>query len=180
MDFDDQEKILRKCRVEKMHLDVAWDVVWCNVRMPALSFTSKSFAWKLMHDLLATEERLGKTLKNNESVCRFSCPGDPIGNLEHCFFSCRLTSEVGAWLIRICQTAYVNACPKSILKLDCSDSCLSFLVIKALHYCWCQRQSGKKASVDGFKSSIIVDAEILSGTRHRAFCETVIQIVQEH
>ena len=68
MDFDDQEKILRKCRVEKMHVDVAWDVAWCNVRMPALSFTSKSFAWQLIHDLLPIEERLGKTLKNNECM----------------------------------------------------------------------------------------------------------------
>ena len=38
----------------------------------------------------------------------------------------------------------------------------------------------KLLTIDGFKSSIIVDAEILSGTRHRAFGETVIQIVQEH
>ena len=72
MEFDGQEKILRKCRVEKMNVDVAWDIAWGNARMPVLSLNLRSFAWKLAHDLLPTEERVGKSQKNVERTCKFS------------------------------------------------------------------------------------------------------------
>ena len=157
--------------------DVAWDIVWQNIRMPVLSFTAKSFAWKLAHDLLPTEERLGKSLQNHRKVCKFSCPHEPIANLEHCFFHCSLTREVGTWVLEVCQTFDANACPKNVLKLTTTDNCLSYLVITALHYCWLQRAKGKKASIEDFKASIKVDLQVLLETRHRAFSEEASQLI---
>ena len=86
-----QGRILRKCRVENLYHLTAWENVWLNVRMPGLSNESKSFAWKLAHDLLPTEVRVNDASKIPSYVCKYSCPGDPVGNLEHCFSECKLT-----------------------------------------------------------------------------------------
>jgi len=157
---DDENRLL-PCRVESMSPEVNWNTVWSNVRMSALPNASKSFAWKLMHDLLPTENRLFSVSNITSNKCKFSCPGDPIGDLEHCFFNCKLTSEVGMWLLRIFEKENPGTNPRLILRLDFENNELLFLTVEAFHFCWSRRAGGKKATLTDFKPSIYADLMLM-------------------
>ena len=162
-----QEKKLRPCRVEKLHHDVQWKSVWANTRMSFLGNCSKAFAWKLAHDLLPTEEKLGAVGKNIQNVCKYSCPGNPVGNVEHCLFHCQLTQAVGTWLTNLHKSTYSEATPASILRLDLNDNDeLLYLSIKTFQFCWSKRLAGKRVTVIETIANIIADVRALEGTRH--------------
>ena len=166
------------CRVETLYPLTEWEKVWLNVRMPALSNASKSFAWKLAHDLLPTEVRLKAAYKIPSFVCKYSCPSDPVGNLEHCFFECKLTLDVGSWLLNIASIYNPNFTPTSILRLDYSSyNGLLFIAIKAFQFCWTRRVAGKYATLTDFLSDIRVDLMTLEETKHRMLCEEVNKFI---
>ena len=162
-----QEKTLRPCRVEKLYSDVQWKTVWANIRMSFLGNCSKTFAWKLAHDLLPTEERLGAVGKNIQNVCKFSCAGNPVGNLEHCLFHCQLSEDVGTWLIDLHKTVNPEATSASILRLDLIENCeLLYLSIKTFQFCWTKRLAGKRVTVIETIAYIVSDVRSFGGTRH--------------
>ena len=172
------DKTLVSCRVENLYPLTQWKIVWPNVRMPALGNPSKSFAWKFAHDLLPTEARLNAISKTPSSVCKFSCPGDPIANLEHCFFECKMTGVVGSWLLNVYKTSNPNWTSSSILRLDInSNDDLLYLAIKAFQFCWARRVVGKIAILSDFLSDISVDIKTLEETRHRALSEKVKKVI---
>ena len=176
-----QESLLRPCRVERIHNDVNWSAVWVNVRQPALSNKSKSFAWKLSHDLLPTDERLSVIPKTSTGtgVCRFGCIGDPCGDLEHCLFWCQMTKDVGQWLLDIHKLNYPNVCASNVLRLDLSDKvALTLLTIKTFEYSWYQRAASKKVKLADCIASISADLEILDLTRYRHISGEMKQLLR--
>ena len=170
---NNEGRSLRPCRVESLYVDVAWDSVWANVRHPALSHQTKSFAWKFVHDLLPTELRLHAASLNAPN-CRFSCEGNPVGDLEHCFFHCRMTSEVGMWILNIHQKTTPGSNPNLIMRLDYqNDIGLLILTIKALEYCWLKRSANKRAILVEFLSLLEDYLKVLDLTRYRQVVEQV-------
>ena len=99
----DPHRNLIPCRVEKAYPNVEWNIVWSNVRQAALP------NWKLAHKLLPVEEKLYAVSSISSSSCKFSCPGDPIGSLEHCFFHCLLTKELGTWFLEVLKSVNPGA-----------------------------------------------------------------------
>ena len=174
------DKILRPCRVENLFPLREWKNVWFNFRMPALGNASKSFAWKLAHDLLPTEVRLNAISKTPSSMCKFTCPGDPIGNLEHCLIECIMTRDVGSWLLNVYKTFNPISTSISILRLDIdinSNDDLLFVAVKALQFCWAKRVVGKIAMLTDFLSDISVDLKTLEETCHSDLSERVKKII---
>ena len=162
-----QVRTLRPCRVERMYSEVQWENVWANVRMSALGNCSKAFAWKLVHDLLPTEEKLSAAVKNFQSGCKYSCPDSPVANLEHVFFKCHLTHDVGNWLLDLFKTVNAEATSESILRLDFKDNDeLFFLAVKTFQFCWSKRVAGKTVSVMEVIACVQVDISLLEGTKH--------------
>ena len=146
---------------------------------PVLSNSSKSFAWRLVHDLLPTDMRLSSASRNLVGSCRFGCIGDPNGDLEHCLFWCQMTSDVGQWILNIHKQNYPNACASNILKLDLSDKvALTVLTIKALEYSWYQRAASKRAKIAECISSISADLEILDLTKYRHISGEIKQLLR--
>ena len=167
------------CRVENHYPLTEWTNVWPNVRMSALSNACRSFAWKLAHDLLPTEARLNAVSKTSSNVCKFSCHGDPIGNLEHCFFECKMTRDIGSWLLNIYKTSNPNETPTSILRLDTTGNDeLLFLAIKAFKFCWARRVVGKHATLTDYLSDSSVDLKTLEGTRHSVLSDRVKKLIR--
>ena len=170
----DQDKTLLPCKVEKLYPDVNWNEVWLNVRLTALPNASKSFAWKLAHNLLPVEEKLYGASVLPSNICKFSCPGDPVGNLEHCFFYCQLTTEVGTWLLDVTKIADQNATASKIIKLDIhGNDGLLFLSVKALEFCWSKRAVGKNAVLSEFKTHLNADLRLMLNTKHKDVVEKV-------
>ena len=138
----DLDRKLIPCRIEKLYPFVAWNIVWSNVRLAALSNCSRSFAWKLVHKLLPVEEKLYAASNIPSNSCKFSCPDEPIGSLEHCFFHCHLTKELGTWLHNIFKSVNSSATESGILFLDFQNDGLLFLTVTALQFSWAKRVVG--------------------------------------
>ena len=171
-------RILRPCRVQNLYADIAWEAVWSNVRHPALSNQTKSFAWKFVHDLLPTEVRLYAASLNKDPYCRFSCVGNPIGDMEHCFFQCRTTAEVGSWLLNVHQKVNSVSNPCLIMKLDFQANVgLLILIIKALEFCWSKRSASRDAILVEFLASLETELKVLDMTKYRPVGEQVRQLV---
>ena len=173
---NNEGRMLRPCRVERMHVDVAWEAVWANVRHPALSNQTKSFVWKFIHDLLPSEVRL-HAASLNDPYCRFSCAGNPVGDLEHCFFRCTLIAEVGSWLLNVHEKVNPGSTPSLIMRLDSQANYgLLLLTIKAFEYCWLKRSVGRDGILVEFLSSLERDLKVLDMTRYRPVGEEVRQL----
>ena len=178
MDFINEEFVLKPCRAERIQANVQWDTVWANVRVSAVSNSSKSFAWKLVHDLLPTEKRLSVTSRNISDSCRFGCIGNPCGDIEHCLFWCQMTYEVGQWLLGIHKLNDPNSSTSGILRMDLQGNMvLTFVTIKTLEYCWCRRSANKKAVLAECISSISADLVILDMTKHSHISSEIRQLL---
>ena len=88
-------------RAESAHPDTDWPAVWRKVRLPCLGSEESSHVFRLLHDLLPSEGRLSQVLPGTPPTCKHGCPGSPVADTTDCFLMCRLTSEVGQWLLRL-------------------------------------------------------------------------------
>ena len=175
----DQDNTLLPCRVERLYPEVRWNDVWINVRLAALPNIDKSFAWKLAHDLLPVEEKLFAAAAIPSSKCKYSCPGDPVGSLEHSFFYCSLTSVVGSWLFDIFKIQDQNVTASKIIKLDIHvNDGLLFLTVKALQFCWSKRTAGKNAVMTEFETCLNADLSLMLDTKHRDIAEKVLSLMK--
>ena len=75
-----------------------WETSWRRARLKGLGSEATSFIWKLLHRLLPTEQRLARILPNSSQTCKY-CPTPATADLEHCFFSCVKTGDVGGSLL---------------------------------------------------------------------------------
>ena len=64
-----------------------WETSWRRARLKGLGSEATSFLWKLLHQLLPTEERLARILPNTSPVCKI-CSTPTHADLIHCFFQC--------------------------------------------------------------------------------------------
>ena len=165
-DMVDADMVTRPCRIERLNPTVKWDIAWKNVHLKALRSTEISFAWKLIHDLLPTEERLYSTIGNSPETCKFLCIGNPLANLEHCLLSCSLTCDVGSWLLDLIRKKCPSLNVKDILWLQMEDcDALVWIVVKTLFYCWNQRVSCKRAEADKCVSLLLADLRLMMPTQ---------------
>ena len=108
--------------VQKSIGNAGLNMTWKRVRIACLSSNTMTFLWKLMHQLLPTEERISSSDGNMPSSGRSGCADNIEANLEHCLFECTLSSEVGSWLLETVQAFFPSATAASIISLDLSDN----------------------------------------------------------
>ena len=87
------------CRVESLHPELDWSLIWSNVCSKYFSLDMMSFTFKLLHDLLPHEAKLSTILPNSTAICRYGCSDDSIADTNHIFFECKPTHQVGRWLL---------------------------------------------------------------------------------
>ena len=85
-DRDSQMRFV-KTRSELASPTTDWELTWKRARLKGLGSEATSFLWKLLHQLLPTEERLSRILPNTSADCKY-CPDVPRADVEHCFFHC--------------------------------------------------------------------------------------------
>ena len=106
-----------KTRVELASPLTEWTTSWRRARLKGLGSAATSFLWKVLHQLLPTEERLARILPNTSSTCKF-CPNPPTADLEHCLFQCVNTRKVGNWLLSLVSLFDHTTTAKKLLTLE--------------------------------------------------------------
>ena len=164
-------------RAEKIYSDVDWEVTWKRIRLLSFSSNTVSFLWKLVHDLLTTEERLNSTLGKCPATCRHGCPNGPIADQIHCFFHCSMTRNVGQWLLGIVQN-FAPTNERNILKLCLPDNdALTWIVGNALHFSWLKRTSSVQADLPSCLAFLGAEVKVLKETKHHATANVINDII---
>ena len=170
----------RLCRSERLYSEVEWDTTWVRSRLSLFSSTTTSFLFKLLHDILPTEERLNQTIRNNEAICRFNCPSNSISNSEHCFFFCSKSRVVGSWLLQLCQT-FGPATESCILKLNVADNIpLIWITGNTLQFIWSKRSAGKKADLKTCLAYLHTELLLLKDLQNEELGNEIISFLNQN
>ena len=146
-----------------------WSLAWRSCFMQSLDSHHTSFAWKLCQRLLPSEERVANTLSKSSHFCRFKCidstGGSIISDYEHIFFWCKLSKDVGAWLLNfLCNRTPTS--PHDVLNFNLDyDEPLICVIIQTLCFIWDKRINSKEAKVAEFLGKLADRANILRETR---------------
>ena len=160
-----------KSRAEINSPENDWDESWRRARIRGLGSQAFSFLWRLLHNLLPTEDRLSRILPNSSPNCKI-CPLQVIADQSHCFFQCRSTVETGNWLLSVIRHHDHSVTASKLIKLDfkCSDSAempLVWIVAQSLLYMWGVRTSGKIVSLANTRAVLESKISLLRETRYR-------------
>ena len=171
-----------KSRSELKSPDTDWETTWRRSRMKGLGSEATSFLWKLLHCILPTEQRLARILPNTSPTCKF-CPLPTIASLEHCFFECVLTREVGQQLLLIFQYQDINSSPSNLLRLEFNvdeskEMPLIWILAQTLMYMWGLRVSGKAVNLIRTRTELESRINFLRETRFRSEHEIITDIFE--
>ena len=92
--------VTKKTRVEALFPENDWVSAYHFSRLKGLSTESRSFNFKLLHQLLPTNERLSQFLPNTRPECTL-CQADVPESLVHALFSCVKNSEAAEALLQL-------------------------------------------------------------------------------
>ena len=123
-----------------------WSLVRANLRLPSLEGELGAFAWRIVNNVLPCESVLSRTVRNTRATCRFSCPGNPTGDLQHCFFLCQRTVEMGDWLLDLIKRKDPSVTVTKILTLDViGEESTIWVLIHCLLFIWKSRTRNQTA-----------------------------------
>jgi hypothetical protein len=98
---DDGFRFEKRCRIESEHPDIDWERTWSLACTPGLESCDYTFLWKMVHNILPTQERLHRIVRNTASPTCTLCQSQDSCYLSHTLFSCTYNSEVGHWLLQV-------------------------------------------------------------------------------
>ena len=167
---EDNSRHYIKTRSEIASSNTDWELSWRRARLKGLGSQATSFLWKLLHNLLPTEERLARILPNSPADCK-SCPTPALADLPHCLFECVRTKESGSWLLSLIRQHDPSVSASKLLKLDftCSDSAempLVWITAQTLLYIWGVRKDGKIVSLATTRAKLESKISLLRETRY--------------
>ena len=172
--LEDGSASKRLCRVERSRPDIDWDSIWTRIKIPSLPSAITSFLWKLEHDLLTTEVRINATLGNISATCRFGC--GVVADLEHCFFRCCLTDNVGNWLLNLIRK-FEPTNEDKILKISLLNEALIWTVAMTLHFIWSRRAASKIAELHLCVALLKAEVEIMKDTKFNGLADEITKVI---
>ena len=171
----------RLCRSERLFPDIDWEATWQRAKLPVLSSKTMSFLFQLLHDLLTSEERLSRTVGGSDGKCRFNC-SSTVADIEHCFFFCIKSREVGSWLQRLVRENGEGAASEiNILKLNVVDnSAVIWIVANTHHFIWSKRSVNKKADITTCLAVLNTEALILKETQDLGLGIQIVEMLRQN
>ena len=171
------ENVLSK--IERKHPEYDWNEVWVKMRLPFLPSNVVSFIWKLIHNILTTEERLNSTLGNISERCRYGCEDLRAANQIHCFFNCTLTYSLGQWLLQVVRR-YGPLTESDILKLNVPNNhALIWVIASTLYYCWNKRVMKKSADPLSFLAQLDSELKVMEETGQHQLAQEIRGILRQ-
>ena len=163
-----------------------WSLVWQKARTKGIGTETTSFQFKVLHDLLPTQERISRigVAGDAQELCLL-CRLDK-EDLSHCFFHCPRNLGVGLRLLGCVQQILPGLSGEAALRLDfglaLSDD--EYLVVQGilfhgLKYIWEARLKKKMLTMFNMRAEIEAYISLLRKTRR--FCmaaERMDEIIQ--
>ena len=169
---DDGFRFEKKCKIETEHTDVDWDRTWSLACIPGLESTEYTFLWRMIHNILPTQERLQRILPRVHDASCTLCRSQDICNLSHALFDCSYNSQVSQWL---CQTLGQHAVtpevtPQQVIMLNFKLENhlrlpVAWLIAQTLGIIWTCRMEKKACSLFATRATLEANIMVLRKTR---------------
>ena len=104
------------CKAELANPSTDWQLSWSLCRQQGIHPDMASFLWKMLHNLLSTQERLHRLGASHNPTCSRCKQAD--GTLKHELFECNNNNHVGQLLLSCLQTYLPDLTPISLLRLE--------------------------------------------------------------
>lgn len=110
---------LLKCRVELANTDIDWCNIWRRIRLPGLGPENISFLFKLVHQILVTQERLSRITPTTTPTCKVpGCTMPPIDDQVHALITCEGNNGVGNAVLNCQRQLVPNLSNEAALRFD--------------------------------------------------------------
>ena len=163
-------------RVEALFPQNNWDNAYYFSRLRGLSTESRSFNFKILHQLLPTNERISQFLPNNPqecTLCHNEVPETPI----HALFSCENNSEAAEALLQLTRPYdnKISAERALLFNLDIRDPIYELSTVLVLYtglfYIWRNRTKRKGTAQYQIRAEIECLISLLRRSRLRRLRE---------
>ena len=118
---EEQVKTFRKCRVETANMENDWETSWRRMRLRGLGSELTSFLFKVLHQLLATQDRLLRInqAEDNSAICKANgCSGEQIEDLKHALILCPGNDGIGLKCLDVVKTLIPDITAEGALLLQ--------------------------------------------------------------
>ena len=173
-------RILKACRTEVRNPEVDWSLTWNLANSKGLNPEEKSFLWKMLHNILPTQERLFHLkMKNTPHPNCLLCDKSEPDNLVHSLVTCPFNSDVSAWLLSVVHDHLPLVQPHQVVLLDLGpleeSLCLPlvWLISNTLSSIWGDRKDKKKPGLHRTRSSLKAKVNILRKSRFSNAAEII-------
>ena len=173
--LDDQgRRTLKQCKAEINHPHVNWEVSWRRAALNGLSSEDHSFLWKLLHNILPTQERQHRLgINNTVSPNCNRCDQEEVDEPCHALITCSQNNEVSNWLLQRVQPLVPGLTPQQLVLLNLGDLPeeqnlpVTWLIAKTLNYIWSQRCRQKKPTLHETRATLEAEILILRKSRYQ-------------
>ena len=174
------------CRCERNNPQLDWGTTWRLASLNGLDSENQSFLWKVLHDILPTQERLHRMNLNSAPSphciqCTESVP--VTDSVSHALLSCSQNREVSEWLISCLQQYCPALTHEQVVLLDFGtlssnlELPLVWLVAEVLRRVWTQRQQKRKPTLYKTRADIEANISIMRKTRFKDICNILDTLI---
>ena len=104
------------CKAELANPSTDWQLSWSLCRQQGIHPDMASFLWKMLHNLLSTQEKIHRLGASPSPTCYKCKQAD--GTLRHELLECNNNNNVGQLLLSCLQTHLPDLKPHSMLRLE--------------------------------------------------------------
>ena len=171
-EVEDDQRQLIPCRVELASPEIDWEKSWRLARLPGLGPELTSFIFKLLHQVLPSQERVARTSPAATPTCKSpSCTGEHIEDLPHALVHCCGNNGVGIRLVELAQVLAPGVGVDRLLHLDVevgeeNEFFLVWWLAAGFMAIWNLRTSGKKVENYLVRAQLEAKINLLRETKH--------------
>ena len=116
VDQDGRQELVPN-RIEESFPTIQWGEPYRLSRLQGLSPSSKSFLFKLVHQLLPSRARVSRIIPANSPLCW--CGSGESETYLHSFYTCSKNSEAAEAMLRCAKTYGTELTPEKLMKSSC-------------------------------------------------------------
>ena len=110
---------LKGCRVELLRPEIDWENGWRLARLQGLGTELSSFMFKLMHQILPTQERVSRTNPATSNLCKQpNCSTASVEDLPHALVHCSSNNGVGLKVVQAARRLIPGVTVEDLLQLN--------------------------------------------------------------
>ena len=179
---NDDDNQLIPCRAEIRNPGFDWEYIWSRARIAGLGSELTSFLFKVLHDLLPTQERIARTSAAVSGDCKLCVPNVK-EDLLHALIRCPGNQGTGQALLH-CLPLQAGLQDHCVLKLqiDLEDPLelpVVWFLATAWNSIWESRRLGKRPELYKVRADLEAKVSLLRETRYSEAAERIISMISK-